>query len=244
MLKINSSFGTGKQTITEVSFMLFRIMKGLANVDSFFSSPVLRKENFDDVEIDLSSEENKIVSHIADTILNFFKKDILKNEKVEVSSTDYSRDFGFRPLIQYRIKNSEISFTCNLGSNSVNSLGQLSNNGFVLSKELGENIIRQLVSDPALKVQRGALKLSEINFLRASKPYKYSLGLLTYFSDESEWQIPDDLEGIEYEHTDEGKYLILSREDITSDPEKLESGKQKLLSTMEEIKRRVPEYGK
>ncbi len=56
--------------------------------------------------------------------------------------------------------------------------------------------------------------------------------------------MPDDLKGIEYEHTDKGKYLILTREDFTADKEIYEAHKQKLLKLMEEIKRSVPDYSK
>jgi hypothetical protein len=240
MLKINLTFNTGKQTIAELSYTLYKIMKGLANIDAFFSIPVLRQEKFDDVEIDLSFDENIVVSNIAATILCFFKKDILKYEKDDVSSINYSRDFGFITLLQYREAGSEISFTCNLGSASINSLGQLSNNGFELTPELGERILRKLVTDDDLKVVCGAVKVSDMDFLRASKLYVYSLGLITYFSNDYEIPIPDYLEGIEYEHTDKGKYLFLAKEYLVDDEKK----KQKLLEIMEEIKRRVPEYSK
>jgi hypothetical protein len=243
MLKINLSFDTGKQTILELSCTLQKIMKALADADSFFSIPVIRKEKFEDVEIDLSLKDDEVISQIAHTILLFFKKDILTNEKDNVSSINYSRDFGFRLLIQYKNYDSEISFTCSLGGSAINSLAQLSNNGFKLNPELGERILRKLIVDNDLKVIRGAIKVSEIDFLRASKAYVYSLGLITYFSNDFEIPIPNDLEGIEYEFTEKGKYLsVISKEDFRE--EDMELYKAKLIDVMNQISIRVPAYFK
>ncbi len=239
-LKINLNFNTGKQAIGDLSSVLYKIMIDLKSVDTFFDTPILSEEKFDDVEIDLSLAADTVVSNISNTILTFHKRDILKYEKEDISSISYSRDFGFRILLGYKEDKSEISFTCNLGSSSINSIGQLSSNGFELTRELGETILRKLTTDNDLKVVRGAVKVSDIDFLRASKPYVYSLGLITYFSSEYEVPIPDDLEGMEYEYTDKGKYLSLAKVYLVDEEKK----KQKLLEIMEEIKRRIPEYSK
>ena len=92
--------------------------------------------------------------------------------------------------------------------------------------------------------RQGGVHFLGSSFLEITKAFKKPLGWITYFSNDYEIPIPDNLEGIEYEHTDKGKYLILTREDFTTDKEAYEAHKQKLLEVMEEIKRRVPEYGK
>jgi hypothetical protein len=81
-------------------------------------------------------------------------------------------------------------------------------------------------------------------FFEATKQFKRPLGWITYFSNDCKPEIPNDLKGIEYEFTDKGKYLILTREDFTADKETYEAHKQKLLNLMDEIKNRVPEYSK
>jgi len=242
MFKIGIVFKTGKQTISEVSNTIYCILQGLSNVDPFFKHPLLRQEKFEDVKIDLSAGKNVVLKTLASTIIDFSKGDILKYEKESNPTDNYSRDFGFSILIQYKDQGREISFTGKLGSNSVNGLGQLSNNGYIISLEFGQKILRALID--SCDVQTGVLKLSDLDFLKASKPFKYSLGWITFFSNDYKLQIPDDLEGIEYEHTDKGKYLILTREDFTTNKETYEAHKQKLLNLMEEIKRRVPEYSK
>jgi hypothetical protein len=85
----------------------------------------------------------------------------------------------------------------------------------------------------------------DTDYLQVSlESYVYTLGLITYFSNELEIKIPDDLEGIDYEYTDKGKYLILSTNNFPKDKETLVECKNKLLEIMKEIKERVPAYSK
>lgn len=242
MLFVSVVLNTGKQTISEVSSIFYELLNGLSKVSPHFDSPLLRKEKFEDLRIDLIEDKKNVVIKLKNAILEFSKDDILKNEGELNPGFNYSRDFGFSILVQYRNQNQEISFTGKLGSNSVNALGQLSNNGFEVDGQFANGILKGLISTSL--VRHGVIKTSDVKFLKACRPYKYPLGLITYFSNESEWKIPDDLEGIEYEHTDKGKYLISTKEEFTNDPEKYEAHKRKLLDVMEEIKRRVPEYGK
>ena len=66
---------------------------------------------------------------------------------------------------------------------------------------------------------------------------------MTYFSNDFVPPIPNDLEGVEYEFTEKGKYLsVISKEDYRE--EDIEIYKEKLLKVMEQINQRVPEYVK
>lgn len=242
MLSVSVVLNKERESIKKASDTLYKLLKGLATVDSFCDSPLLRQEGFKDVSIDLSVNKEGTLDIIEKTILEFSKGDILKHEGESNPDINYSRDFGFSVLIQYKSRNQELSFTGKLGSNSVNALGQLSNNGFTVDSQVGNKIFRGLIDTGLVKY--GVIKFSDVKFLKACRPYKYPLGWITYFSNDYEIPIPDDLEGIEYEHTDNGKYLILTREDFATDNETYEAHKQKLLEVMEEIKRRVPEYGK
>lgn len=238
VLTLNSK----KETILESSKSLLKLLRGLSSIGDFFASPILRKEGFSDIKLDLSLSDIEQIDIIKHSILKFSEPDIKKYEKSDDVDFSYSRDFGFSLVIQFEQESRKLSFTCKIGSSSVNAIGLLSNNNFDVDLLMGDEILRNLISTGLVK--QGVIKLSDLKFLKACRSYKYPLGYVTYFSNDYEIPVPDDLEGIEYEHTDNGKYLILSREDITSNPEKLEAGKQKLLDTMAEIKRRVPEYGK
>jgi len=130
-----------------------------------------------------------------------------------------------------------------MGSNQSNGIGTISFSKsetkdfdwyFTLLKGISEGFITNY----------SKIGFIDTPFNQNCKSYKSPLGWITYFSNDYEIPIPDDLEGIEYEHTDKGKYLILTREDFTTDKETYEAHKQKLLDVMAEIKERVPEYGK
>ncbi|MDO6760673.1 hypothetical protein Q4566_10720 [Tamlana sp. 2_MG-2023] len=92
-------------------------------------------------------------------------------------------------------------------------------------------------------VDYSVIKISDRDINKSVRGLKTPLGWITYFSNDYEIPIPDYLEGIEYEHTDNGKYLILTRENPIA-PELLETIKEKLINLMGEIKERVPEYSK
>ena len=87
------------------------------------------------------------------------------------------------------------------------------------------------------------IKVSDRDINKLSRGYKAPLGWITYFSNDYEIQIPDDLKGIEYEHTENGKYLILTRENPIT-PEVIENNKEKLINLMGEINEKAPEYSK
>ena len=70
------------------------------------------------------------------------------------------------------------------------------------------------------------------------------MGWITYFSFDYDIPIPNDLDGIEIEYICNGKYLILSKEDISVQEEKLELCKQKIISTMKQIENKCPDYSR
>ncbi len=91
-------------------------------------------------------------------------------------------------------------------------------------------------------VQYSAIKISDRALNKVARRYKAPLGWVTYFSCDYEVPIPDDLNGVEYEYTDKGKYLILSREDISVDEGKLELEKGKLIELMNQLEIESPSY--
>lgn len=244
MFTIGANWKPDRQSIIEISAHLWNILKALASVDLLFSEPILSKESHEDVCIKVSQASKEIaVKLIASTILEFSKSDILHYEKEENPGSNYSRDFGFSLVLSYKINEENvISFVPRMGSMQANGIGTLS---FAKNFEKDflwyQRVLRALVLNDA---SWGAVGLRETPFSKACRDIIAPLGWITYFSNDFAPVIPDDLEGIEYEHTDKGKYLILTREDFTTNKEKYEAHKQKLLNIMEEIKRRVPEYSK
>jgi hypothetical protein len=244
MFTIGANWKPERQSIIEISAHLWSILKALESVDLLFSKPILSKEKHEDVCIKISHVSREIaVKLIASTILEFSKSDILRYEKEENPSFNYSRDFGFSLVLSYKVNEENvISFVPRMGSTQANGIGTLS-----FSKNLEKDflwyqrVLHALITNNA---SWGAVGLRETPFNKACKDIIAPLGWITYFSNNFRPEIPNDLEGIEYEHTEMGKYLILTREDITTNKEIYEVNKQKLLNIMEEVKRRVPEYSK
>ena len=97
--------------------------------------------------------------------------------------------------------------------------------------------------EKSFSIEYSVIKVSDRDINKISRRYKAPLGWITYFSNDYEISVPNDLEGIQYEHTENGKYLILTKENPT-DSAVLDTNKEKLITLMEEIKERVPNYGK
>jgi hypothetical protein len=244
MFTIGANWSPKKQSIIEISVHLWSILKALASVDDLFLRPVLSKENYEDVCLEISQvSKETAVKQISSAILEFSKSDILQYEKEKDPSINYSRDFGFSLVISYRVNEENvISFVPRMGSIQANGIGTLSfAKNFQKDFLWYHSVLRSIVTNDA---SWGAVGLRETPFNKSCKNIIAPLGWITYFSKDFKPEIPNDLQGIEYEHTDTGKYLILTREDFTTDKETYEAHKQKLLNLMEEIKRRVPGYSK
>lgn len=236
---INANWATGKKSIIEASYDLWDLLKAFSQLDESFLLPTFSKENQKDVSFraDLLSKE-EAVKIISSAILNFSKYDIAKYEKEQNPTIEYSRDFGFSFVLSY---GQAMSFNIITGCSTANGLSLLSYNSNS-SFEYYYSILRAIVTGS--NAIRGAVGIRDLPFQKSCKNIVAPLGWITYFSRDFKPEIPNDLEGIEYEFIDKGKYMILTREDFTTDKETYEAHKQKLLNVMEEIKRRVPKYSK
>lgn len=230
-----------KLTIKECAFKLKNILTSLSESNELFSNVALSKEDSSEVKIDIENTASRdVIDILSNTILDFSKADILKNEKESNPTLEYSRDFGFSFVIKY-YKDDKILISFNVIIGSSNSGGISSLN---ISCDFDFDWFFSVLKALAVEAFVGSIGIRDLPFNKACKQYKIPLGWITYFSKDCEVPIPDDLEGVEYENTDKGKYLILTRDNITKDAETFQFNKNKLLDVMEEIKRRVPEYSK
>ena len=232
-----------KLSIAKIAELVLSFYKMLAIENSDFNKLYLVSERpslYDSIDIQ-KSDAQKI---LADEILNQNIEDIRKQDKIENPGIDYSRDASI--LFSLEAKTGEetlITLNFSFGTKIKSSIGAIAINKYCFD---GYDKVKSFLNAEitVFNVIYSTLKIRERDFTRKTRAFKVPLGWITYFSHDYEIPIPDDLEGIEYEHTDKGKYLILTREDFTTDKETYEAHKQKLLDVMEEIKRRVPEYGK
>ncbi|NJM24265.1 MAG: hypothetical protein HC859_00715 [Bacteroidia bacterium] len=243
MFNIGVNWAPSKITIREASIHFLGVLKALSEIDQLFSTPVFSKDNQKDVSFLIrETSDDEAVSLISSTILNFSKYDIRKYEKEQNPTVEYSRDFGFSFVLSYKENDQELSFVPRIGSAEACGMNVLSCRGIDMTFSWSYNLLRALVLGS--NAIRGVVGIRDLPFQKACKNVAAPLGWITYFSNDFKPEVPNDLEGIEYEYTDKGKYLILTREDFTTDKETYEAHKEKLFSLMEEIKQRVPEYSK
>lgn len=233
-------------TITKIAQLTIDFYRNLSlDNDNYSKLKIVseKKSLFENIQI----QDSNAVEILAHEILHQNTDKIIEMDKVE------------NPDINFIFKETFISYALQTRID-IDTLITL-DFCFSVSKHLGSSIGSIVVNDECFNTfskaklfletletsfptEYSVIKFSDREFSKIARVYKAPLGWITYFSKDSEISIPDDLEGIEYEHTDTGKYLILTREDFTTDKEIYDAHKQKLLDTMEEIKRRVPEYGK
>lgn len=193
--------------------------------------------------VDLS--KSNIEEELAMQILTDYRVDIAKHEKETSPTIGYSRDFRFSPLFQVFQENQKL---CDVFTNLGVTNGGISLTNF--NREIEKDFVwyhsTLTTMVDALNPQYAfvTLRNTAFNTLFADLQVKYVIGWITYFSKDFDLKIPNDLPGFEYVFTDKGKYLFLSREDITLDKTTYEYYRSKLIDTMKFLKEQVPGYSK
>jgi len=232
--------------IIQIAELVINFFKKMAAVDANYSKLNIvseKKSLYNSINIYQSNS----TEFLGNEILNQNIDDIRKMDKVENPNIHFSMD---KTIISFALESkigedtlATLDFCFTISKNLKSSIGSIVVNqncfdGFEKAIFFLESAIE------SFSVNYSTIKVSDRDINKAVRGYKVPLGWITYFSNDYEIPIPDDLKGIEYKHTEKGRYLILTREYIAADSEKLETYKQKLLEIMEEIKRRVPEYSK
>lgn len=232
----------GRKSVLEVSEYVIDALKKMSALDEAFSvAYFLYKKESVSFEVNKYGAEEELARHI----LAHSKSDIAKFDRIVNPDSVLSRSYGFTFGLQFMDGGGKlISLTFKLGGDKGNKIGTIS-----IAKNLNREWkwYRWVIDSFAWSgwIQCASVRPNDPSYLEwCVKSFKFPLGWITYFSNDYEIPIPDDLEGIEYEYTDKGKYLILTRKDFTDSKEKYEAAKLRLLELMEEIKRRVPEYAK
>ncbi|MTI30958.1 hypothetical protein [Xanthovirga aplysinae] len=231
-----------KLSIIQIAELIIDFYKSLTVADRSYNQVNIISEK-ETLQPGIKVNELNSVQLLAEEILHQNIDDIRKIDKVEDPDINFSREGVINIGLEVKIDEETLitlnySFTSTLASIARVVVNELCFDTF----EKANFFLK--TAEKSFSIDYSVIKISDQAFNKVARGYKAPLGWITYFSNDYEIPIPDDLEGVEYQYTDKGKYLILSRENITNDPEKLEGSKQKLLIIMEEIKARVPEYSK
>jgi hypothetical protein len=231
-----------QQSIYQIANDLDRVFKALSKSDTVFNQIyfIARKE---EKLIDINDEQS--VDLLANNLLNYSLKDIKKFDKIESPDVNYSRPYGYSFGLSFREDTkSVLCLSFKMGGDSGNSIGSISLTNYLVRDYVSFKEILSTFNEN-LAINYSSIRLIDIEFLTiANSKYKNHLGWITYFSNDYEIKIPDDLEGIEYEYTDKGKYLILTQDNLSVDESNDDAYKTRLLELMKETAERVPEYSK
>lgn len=240
-----SSVSLQRETILQVSERSIQLFKNLARIDSIFENVFfIGKDDNDSYRLDIGSAD--AIKFLAELILKFERGSISNYENESNPTINFARDFGFSPLFQIKDHSSNIlTVSITLGRTMG---GGVSVRNFNKDRQFDfqwyYSVLKCLVNEIAANV--GTVSISNTGFIELLAPLqvKYPLGWITYFANDFEIPIPNDLEGMEYEYADKGRYLILTRSDFTSDKNIYFSYREKLISIMRYLKENAPGYAK
>jgi hypothetical protein len=227
-----------EQSILQIAENLCHCIREITLAKSVFNE-VRFLQKKDEISLDFTDEN--FVKILADNILSYSLKDIKQFDKIESADINYSRPFGFDFALIFRSKNSALCLNFVLGGNSGNRIGLISNKSKTNeSYDWYSTVLKSFVNN--LDVDYGVVRPNDMEYLDICYDnHQYSLGWITYFSNDYKIDIPTTLNDIEYESVDNGKYLISTKDNFGNN---FEENREKLLSLMKEIAERVPEYSK
>lgn len=234
-----------KTNIKETALKLISLLVILGKEDRVFTKFKASELHFKSVSFDLiEGEFNSNVIKLAETFLKFNLTDIRQYEK-EVSPTiEFSRDFGFRFLLEFdELKNKHFSITGNISSSRFSDITiehfPFENNDYDFKWYL--NILSKV--NDFFKPKYSGVNIILPQFIEMYLPLNviYPLGWITYFSNYSAISMPENA-GFEIIQEEKGQYVISTREDFTASKDDFFAIKDKLLEGMKQLKRTCKEY--
>lgn len=234
------AFSSEDVSILFVAQEVFRILTSLCEVDDLFLYPVHTNGSRDEL-IDLAIVD---AEYIAKLILDTERNEITQHEGEPKPTINYKRvNGGFSFNAKYLLGD-ETAFYINIGKGF--SVDGVSISGFNRSIEFSYSWYKTLLYKivECFNPFFATVKLSnqQSNVFYNQMNIKYPIGWITYFSDSYEFCIPEDLEGVDYDLLEGGKYLCSSNIDFMKDKAAYYSNQAKLERIINEIKERIPGF--
>ncbi|HPK09118.1 MAG TPA: hypothetical protein PK246_02185 [Saprospiraceae bacterium] len=231
-------------SILQIAKLIINFYQNLVEKNSLFNiiNIISEKETIYSV-IDI--QKSNSIEMLAEEILHRNLEDIRKIDGVDNPNLDYRRGEkgGIHIGLETKIENDTfISLTFSFYPYQ-NAVGRLVVNELCFDTfEKAKDFLT--AANNVFSVKYSAIKITDRLLNKIASEYRAPLGWITYFSFDYDIPIPNDLDGIEIEYICNGKYLILSKEDISVQEEKLELCKQKIISTMKQIENKCPDYSR
>ncbi len=236
------SNSTRNVSISDVSKEVFRVLHWLAKYDEIFLKPV-HFNGSRESPLDLNQNTTDDIGQL---ILNSEWNEITKHEGVGNPTLHYTRvndGFSFNAKFYH---GDQKAFYINIGLGylvngiSISSFNENVEFEYSWYREVLYRIVE--IMNPFYATVKLSNQPSNIFYKEMN--IKYPIGWITYFSDNYEICIPNDLEEVRYEFVEGGKYLYTSDEDFMKDKEAYFGYREKLKRIITEIKDRVPEFSK
>jgi hypothetical protein len=238
-LGVSAKSTGGHLSIMDAAIMLYFWLDTLSKFDLMFSKPYLDRKN--DFEVDLTpTKKEESIKMLAEHILRETRNNIEFYEKEKNPDYNYVyRQSGYSLFMKFKHGDKL------LAKGSV-YLGASWFKGFSINNITEEN----KTYDWYFQLMNFMINLlnatyANIVILRSIDEYyklklDYTLTYISYFSNDFEHKIPDDIESVEYVYSDKGKYLITSSEDFLKDKESFLAHKDKIMRIGRELVQRVP----
>jgi len=236
-----------KLSINQIAELIIRFYKKFTLFDTSYSklNIISEKKGLNQtIEVDADNAELRL----AEEILNQNVKEIQKMDRVENPNFDFVMNNSIISIgLEVKIDKNPLMtlhFSFLDSENLTSGIGNIVTNPKCFDTFEKAKTFLDIAND-CFNVDYSAIKISDRPLNKVARGYKAPLGYITYFSNDYEIDIPNDLEGIEYEYTDKGKYLILTRDNLTiEDENELTFYSDKLVNLMQTIANKVPEYKK
>lgn len=195
----------------------------------------------------ININDTNSIQKLADEILHQNRERIVEIDNEINPDTNYKLVQGFISFsLEARICNEPL-LTLSFSFSLVKSLGSRIGS-IVVNEKCFESFTKaRLFMESAVDsfpIKYSVLKISDREINRVSRGFKAPLGWITYFSKDFELPIPDDLEGVQFDYKEKGKFLYITRRDLQVGTDEFEQQKLKLLKVMNILKEIVPGYAK
>lgn len=192
----------------------------------------------------LQYNESEAIDKIANSYLRSELSDIKHFDKELSPTVDFERDFGFRFVMRFGVEPNDLQISTRFGGIGHTSIDITINNESKYEQDFEwyYSILKTVTA--FFPTKWACVRISMISFVEEFAKYNYPLGWITYFSNDIEISIPDDINEIECEFIKNGKYLILTRNDFTVSKEIFVKEKEKLFATMIQLGEKVSGYKK
>ncbi len=234
----------GSFSILEIAELIVGFYKGLSECDSNYNHVYTISEKTPLHEI-IDVQDANSIHLLAEELLHQNIDDIRKIDGVENPDQNYRRgkNGGLSLGLQTKAEGEtfitlNFSFYPNQSAVGSIAVNELCFDSYVKAMDFLE------IANSSFLVKYSVIKIMDRSLNKVARGYLFPLGWITYFSESLNDLIPDGLEGVSYECSDRGKYVILSKESISVDSDKLDSGKEVLIKCMKQIEEQNPAYSK